>query len=365
MHVTSLELRQFRSYERLELTPGEGMNVFVGQNAVGKTNLLEALHLCCTARSHRTSRDEEMIRWGQRGGFVRVRTLQRDGTHEISVHLTRERGQKKTVRIAQRQAERIGELFGHVFGVLFSPEDLFLIKGGPSERRRFLDMQLSQLRPDYFYALQRAARALSQRNALLREIEHRPSMKSTLDLWDEQLAEAGATVAAGREQFAGALQELAREEHAFLTDGRERLTLGMVGVASGAPDPKAVLLERLRATRQEDLRRGTTTTGVHRDDLALAINGKDARLYASQGQQRTAVLALKLAQTAFARREKGETPILMLDDVMSELDPERRRQLCARIDTMQTFVTCTDLSDLAGAADGRRYAVHAGGLEPM
>ena len=266
------------------------------------------------------------------------------------------------MRIGARQAERIGELFGHVCGVLFSPEDLSIVKDGPAERRRFLDMQLSQLRPQYFYSLQRAVRTLNQRNALLKEIAKHPSLLPTLDMWDEQLARVGAEIAQSRRQAIAFLDEEARRAHASLTDGREELRLWYISQTVDAPDAAEQLLGRLRAARSEDLRRMTTTVGIHRDDMGVTINGKEARTFASQGQQRSAVLSLKLAQLEMAARETGEAPILMLDDVMSELDPQRRRQLIERIDRVQTFVTCTDLSDLAGARQGAVYHVENGTL---
>lgn len=360
MRVKSLILRDFRSYERAEIAPAPGMNVFAGPNAQGKTNLLEAIHLCCTGRSHRTSRDEDLIRWGCAGAKATVSAEQKDGGHEVSVVLLRGQKKKKNVLIGARQAERIGELFGHVCGVLFSPEDLSIVKGGPGERRRFLDMQLSQLRPRYFYALQASAHALAQRNALLREIAEKPSLAGTLDLWDEQLALAGDAVVRGRREVTDALSRLAGDEHRRLTDGAEALSLRLVSEAAKEDHPGETLLRRLRETREEDIRRGTTTTGVHRDDLILSINGKDARVFASQGQQRTAVLSLKLAQAGFAETERGEPPILMLDDVMSELDPARRRLLASRINRLQTFVTCTDPADLSGAPEGLLFRVEGG-----
>lgn len=362
MRVTSLSLRDFRSYEQAEVIPGEGMTVFSGPNAQGKTNLLEALHLCCTGRSHRTSRDEEMIRWGTPGSRVKVFSQQRDGTHEVTVSLLRGQKKKKNVMIGARRAERIGELFGHVFSVLFSPEDLQIVKGGPSERRRFIDMQLSQLRPVYFYSLQAYMHALNQRNALLRAIAERPDLSDTLESWDEQLAREGAKIVRGRREVIECLSADASLEHLRLTDEKETLRLRYVSEAAEAEDPESFLLRRLAETRQDDMRRQTTTTGVHRDDLAVSINGKDARVYASQGQQRSVVLSLKLAQTTFAERERGEPPVLMLDDVMSELDPQRRRLLIGRIDRMQTFVTCTDIADLAGAPQGKIYEVREGRL---
>ena len=225
-----------------------------------------------------------------------------------------------------------------------------------------MDMQLSQLRPTYFYALQRAVRTLNQRNALLKEIARNSSLLPTLDMWDEQLARVGAVICENRREAVAKLGELARSAHLSLTDGREELNLRYVSQVADASNVYEALLARLSRARSEDLRRMTTTVGVHRDDIAITIDGKEARTFASQGQQRSAVLSLKLAQLELAGQESGEAPILMLDDVMSELDPNRRRQLIERIDRVQTFVTCTDLSDLAGARQGAVYRVEKGEL---
>ena len=360
MHVKSLSLKNFRNYGQAIITPSSGVTVFTGPNAQGKTNILEALHLCCLGRSHRTARDEELIRWGEKSARVQIQTQQQDGTHEVTILLDKAQKKKKTVRIGARQADRIGELLGHVCGVLFSPEDLSIVKEGPAERRRFLDMQLSQLRPQYFYSLQRAVRTLNQRNALLKEIAKNSALLPTLDMWDEQLALIGSEIAYNRREAIAVLSEEAKKAHASLTGGREELRLWYISQTVDAPDARDQLLARLRAARSEDLRRMTTTVGIHRDDIGVTINGKEARNFASQGQQRSAVLSLKLAQLEMAAKETGEAPILMLDDVMSELDPSRRRQLIERIDRVQTFVTCTDLSDLAGAKQGAVYQVANG-----
>ena len=272
MRVKTLSLTQFRNYEQATITPGEGVTVFVGPNAQGKTNVLEALHLCCIGRSHRTSRDEELIRWGADAAKVHIETTQQDGTHDVTILLAKTQKKKKQVRIGSRPAERIGELMGHVCGVLFSPEDLQIVKSGPAERRRFIDMQLSQLRPAYFYALQRAQRALTQRNALLKEIAKHPSLLPTLDAWDEQLCAAGGEIVRNRRQAIEVLSREAAKSHQTLTTGREALHLRYISQAADAPDPEQALLSRMRAARGEDLRRMTTTVGVHRDDIAITIN---------------------------------------------------------------------------------------------
>lgn len=362
MRATKIRLQNFRNYARAELLPDARMTVLTGQNAQGKTNVLEALHLCCLGRSHRTSHDRELIRWGEGAAHVAVEVKHLDGTHDVSITLSREERRRKTVRVGGTQVARIGELMGHVNGVLFAPEDLSIVKEGPSERRHFIDMELSQLRPAYFYALQRYVRALNQRNNLLREMQRRPALKSTLDAWDEQLALAGAEVVCHRRDYIEKLKRAASESHSAIAGGAEALEVSYVTQVKEEEHVDEALMKRLFTAREEDIRRATTTVGPHRDDLRLTVSGKDVRVFGSQGQQRTVVLSLKLAELAVVEEERGETPILMLDDVMSELDPHRRQQLIERIGRVQTIVTCTDLSDLAGAEKGAIYRVEAGRL---
>ena len=362
MIVESLFIKDFRNYEKADIHPGSGMNVFIGKNAQGKTNIIEALYLCCVGRSHRTSKDEVMIRWDQPFGRVTVNSRQSDGGHEVTVILARGQKKKKNIKIGERRAERIGELFGHVCSVLFSPEDLQIVKSGPSERRRFIDMQLSQISSSYFYYLQRYTKALTQRNALLREIQIKPSMKAVLDMWDEELAESGSKISDIRREAIEALSSLAAEEHRHLTGGSEQLQLRYISSLKDAENIKGTFLDQLYAGREDDIRRQSTGTGIHRDDISIRINGRDTRTYGSQGQQRSVVLSLKMGQLAYFTKEKGETPILLLDDVMSELDVSRREALGERINQIQTFVTCTDLSDLGNQHNGVFYEVDQGSL---
>ncbi len=365
MRVTSIELRHFRNYREAGFAPDPRLTVLTGQNAQGKTNVLEALHLCCLGRSHRTSHDKELIAWGQDRASVKVSVRQRDGTHDVGIVLHRQEAKRKQVLVGGKPVARIGELMGHFHGILFSPEDLSIVKDGPGERRRFLDMELSQLRPVVFYALQRYVRALSQRNNLLRELQRNPALRSTLDSWDEQLAQAGAAVVLHRRTYTEALALAARANHTAIAGGGEPLLVRYQTQIEGDGDQAALteqFLQRLRRAREEDIRRATTSVGPHRDELRLSLGDKEARVYGSQGQQRTIVLALKLAELDVVRAERGENPVLLLDDVMSELDPFRRQQLVERIAGVQTIVTCTDLSDLGGAQPGAVYQVQAGTL---
>lgn len=352
MIVKQVILKDFRSYAACELAPCEGVTVLTGKNAQGKTNALEAVYLACAARSHRTRQERELIRWGSECASVRVYAERRDGGHDVEIILPA--AGRRIIKISGQKVSKSGELMGHITGVLFSPEDLNMIKDGPAERRRFIDMALSQLRPAYFYALQRYARALRQRNELLRRQEY-----DTLDEWDAQLALAGAEVARHRSWYIARLNAAARAAHSHIAVDSEAL-----GVEY-APGATGDLLERLREAREGDMRRMTTSVGAHRDDMRVIIDSRDARIYASQGQQRTAALSLRLAEMDVMRDETGELPLLMLDDVMSELDPERRRRLVSRLEGVQAIITCTDPADLAGANIGAMYRVEDSELQKM
>ncbi len=361
MRAQWLQLNDFRNYARAELRAAAGITALTGDNAQGKTALLEALYLCCTGRSHRTPRDRELIRWGQPLARVAVVVEQSDGSHEVEIALP-EAGRKQ-VKVNGTAIARSGELMGHVCGVLFSPEDLSLVKDGPAERRRFIDMELSQIRPAYYYALQRYQRALTQRGRLLRDGFRDESLLKTLPSWDEQLASSGASIIEYRRAFSQKLAAHAGRVHAGLSGGQEvldvRYACSINSDESGAELAQA-LYGALDRARSSDLARGATSVGPHRDDLALTLNGVDARAYGSQGQQRSCALSLKLAELKVMHEETGEHPILMLDDVLSELDPSRRRQLLEALGDVQTLITCTDPADLAGAQVSQLLSIKNG-----
>lgn len=358
MKIRSVQLTDFRNYTAAEIVPCEGVTVFTGDNAQGKTNILEAVYLTCTGRSHRTNHDKEMIRSGADCARVRVNTEHADGRHDVEIILSN--AERRRIKVAGNTVSKSGEMLGHVTGVLFSPEDLRTVRDGPAERRRFVDMELSQLRPAYYYALQRYNRALKQRGALLKEMAFGAFPPETLDMWDESLAESGALIMDMRRDFLSKINAAAAEIHESVAGDNEKMTVeyapSLETQETGAYLKKA-LLNALAAARGQDMRRMTTSVGPHRDDVRVQLNGMDARAYGSQGQVRTCALALKLSELEIMRRESGEAPVLMLDDVMSELDPGRRRMLIGRLKGVQTLVTCTDLSDLAGADFGRIFRV--------
>ncbi len=358
MRIDQLTLKNYRNYTECALRPCEGVTVLYGDNAQGKTNALEAVYLCCTGRSHRTSHDRELIMIGSDSAYVKCVGVRRDGAHDVEIAINQ--AGKRRVKVNGNVVSRSGELLGHITGVLFSPEDLRMVKDAPAVRRRFMDMEISQLRPAYYYALQRYNRALKQRNALLKELALGGKGADALDIWDRELSLSGAEIVCARGSFIKKLQKSAEHIHAAISGGKETLTLKYEPDAGSDKDAKEtaqILKSALKAQAESDIRRGATGTGPHHDDVGIFIGDMDARFFASQGQVRTCALSLKLSEIELITDETGETPVLMLDDVMSELDPDRRRQLVDRLEGVQTLITCTDRNDLAGANAGKLYKV--------
>jgi len=361
MELHRLFLRDFRNYSELDLTFDASVHVIYGANASGKTNILEAIYYLATASSHRTHRAHELIRWGAPGFFIKaqVRRHSRLTTLEF---LYDEQG-RRGFKVNGVSKQSTGELYGRFSAVFFSPEDLQLVKGAPSVRRRFLDFELSQASDNYSQFLAEYRRALTQRNNLLKEFRSRGRAPGLLDVWNEQLVRYGVEVMVRRMRALQDLSSLLRVEHNRLTSGEEELRLTYDcsvcdrPLALTVPPDKERLTrlfgERLEAQHDEEIARGYTLCGPHRDDLVFVLDSNDARSFASQGQQRTIVLALKLAAVSWLEDKLGESPVLLLDDVLSELDPTRRQRLLERaVGGVQTFITCTDLSDVQGEVPG-------------
>lgn len=360
MRITGLRLHDFRGYRQVLLSPPEGVTILVGENGAGKTNLLEAVHLCCLGKSHRTALDKEMIRKGQETAAVQLTVERKDGRHEVGVRLYENARKKKLIYVNGKIAGRMGELMGHATCVIFSPEDLALVKEGPQTRRRFLDMLLSQQQRAYFYALQTYMSALKQRNALLKSGDLRQ-----LNAWDEQLAAAAAPVVRLRRETCASLNTRA-QTHYFYIGGREEETFALRyrSALSESADIKADMLKGLEICREEDQRRQTTCFGPHRDDIDLFLCGEPMKAFASQGQMRTAALSLKLAAFDLLEASQGEPPLMLLDDVLAELDPERRRRLITCIGRAQALLTCTDQTDFIGARPACILQVKNGEILP-
>ncbi len=339
MIVESLELQNFRNYERALFSFDSGTNIFYGDNAQGKTNVLEALQVCATTKSQRGSRDSEMIRFGEEESHIRLFYQKHGLSHKIDIHL-RKTG-KKGAAVDGIPIRRAADLLGQLHIVSFFPEDLGIIKNSPRDRRRFLDSQLCQLDKMYMSRLTDYNKIIVQRNALLKDMRFAETIEPALDVWDEQMAVYGSHLIRRREKFLQQLNMLVKEIHAELTEGRENIELRY------EPDVQAVqFADELRKSREKDLKWKVSSRGPHRDDFQVKINGIDIRHYGSQGQQRSAALSLKLSEIRLVKEIIKDTPILLLDDVLSELDNNRQKMLLHSIENIQTFLTCTGMDGL-------------------
>lgn len=367
MQVNSLQLRNYRNYSELSLDLSSGINIFLGANAQGKTNILEAIYYASLARSHRTSTDTDLISWGAPGAIVRLSFARLNVDNKIELQFVRDKRRKI---LAGGQAIRPKELIGMLNTVLFSPEDLFLVKGAPALRRRFLDSEISQASPTYYQNLKEYTRIVTQRNTLLKKIKERAASADMLDLWDDQLIGRAVKIWTKRLEAVKKLNMLANLMQRRISSCLENLaiTYEIHGAEGDVTKELASWYNRvLREKRELDIIRGTTSRGPHHDDLVLAVNGINLRSFGSQGQQRTGVLSLKLAELEFLRSETGEYPVLLLDDVMSELDASRRRELLEfiRRERIQTIITATDAAYFPGTDFGTYFAVQQGTVRPM
>lgn len=338
MNIRSIELKNFRNYENLEISFDEGTNILFGDNAQGKTNILEAAYMSGTTKSHKGSRDKEMIRFGEEEAHLKTVVVRGGREYQIDMHLKKNRA--KGIAIDKVPIKKASELFGILNIVFFSPEDLNIIKNGPAERRRFLDSELCQLDRIYLSDLTNYNKILAQRNKLLKDMIYRPSLSDTLPVWDMQLIETGKKIIRRRKQFVDELREIVSDIHYRISGGKEELFLKY------EPNIDDIFFEdELSRAKEKDKKLCQTSVGPHRDDLLFSIGGVDIRKYGSQGQQRTSALSLKLSEIELVKQSISDTPILLLDDVLSELDSNRQNYLLNNISDTQTIITCTGLDE--------------------
>lgn len=347
MYIKKLKLRDFRNYGSLSLDFEKEYNIIYGNNAQGKTNIIEAIFLCASGRSHRTSRDMELLKTGEAGYYVGLSLEKEEGSFSIEANYVKD--ERKKISVNEIPLKKTGDLMGILNAVIFSPEDLFIIKEGPSERRRFLDITISQLKPAYFFDLQQYAKILFQRNSLLKELSNRRDLLETLDVWNHHLIKMGAKIMRTRREFIEKLNKRASVRHQKLTNGAEELAIGYVPSFDLEEGDDVPAIERkfeneLKSVSSREILKGATLRGPQRDDYDIILNGMSTKIYGSQGQQRTSVLSLKLAEIDIMKEETGEYPVLLLDDVLSELDGSRQEYLFGSIENIQTFITCTDRS---------------------
>ena len=338
MNIRSIELKNFRNYENLEISFDEGTNILFGDNAQGKTNILEAAYMSGTTKSHKGSRDREMIRFGEEEAHLKTVVVRGGREYQIDMHLKKNRA--KGIAIDKIPIKKASELFGILNIVFFSPEDLNIIKNGPAERRRFLDSELCQLDRIYLADLTNYNKILAQRNKLLKDMIYRPSLSDTLPVWDMQLIETGKKIIRRRKQFVDELREIVSDIHYRISGGKEELFLKY------EPNINDIFFEdELSRAKEKDKKLCQTSVGPHRDDLLFSIGDVDIRKYGSQGQQRTSALSLKLSEIELVRKSISDTPVLLLDDVLSELDSSRQNYLLNNISDTQTIITCTGLDE--------------------
>lgn len=338
MIVDSIMLENYRNYKSLELKFDAGTNILYGDNAQGKTNVLEAIYVSSTTKSHRGSKDKEMISFDADEAHIKTIFLKNDIRYRIDVHLRQSKA--KGIAINGIPIKKASELFGIVNVVFFSPEDLNIIKDGPSKRRRFVDMELCQLDKFYVNNLINYNKTINQRNKLLKDMYYDDSLITTLDVWDMQLAKYGIEIIKRRKKFINELNDIIGEIHSKLTGGKETLSV----IYEPSVDDTE-FANTLSLNRERDLRIKSTMSGPHKDDICFVIKGNDIRKYGSQGQQRTAALSLKLSEIELVKRITKDTPILLLDDVLSELDSNRQNYLLNSINNIQTIITCTGLDE--------------------
>ncbi len=349
MLLTQLRLHDFRNYHQLSFTPHKGITVIMGENGAGKTNLLEAVHLCCLGKSHRTNNDRDMIRDEFETCGVHAKVMRNSGLNEVGVRIFKKRRRKKIIYVNGKIVPRIGDMMGYVTCVMFAPEDLDIIKGGPQNRRRYIDMLLSKSDPEYFFALQSYNNVLKQRNALLKTIA-RGEQLHALDVWDEQLSIKSSPLVERRRKAIEALSKLASEQYDNISGRKnEVFKIEYDSQLKDSASPAEELYKILKKNRNDDIRRQSTSYGPHRDDISMLLLGNDMKSFASQGQIRTAALALRLSEMDILYNQQKEAPILLLDDVLSELDEKRRVRLIRCLKSTQTIITCTDMDDLRGA----------------
>lgn len=338
MVIKSLKLKNYRNYELLDMTFDSKTNILYGDNAQGKTNILEALYLSGTTKSHRGTKDRDLIQFGREESHLETIVEKKGMEFQIDMHL--KKNSPKGIAINKIPIRKASELFGIVHFVFFSPEDLNIIKDGPAGRRRFIDLELSQIDKVYLSNLSNYNRIINQRNSLLKELYRQEHLMDTLDIWDMQLAQYGEKVMEGRQKFIQQVNQIISDIHYKLTGGRERITLSYESSIGNLS-----LEQALKKNRERDIRMKSTSIGPHRDDLCFLSGDLDIRKFGSQGQQRTAALSLKLSEIELVKEVIRDTPILLLDDVLSELDKHRQNYLLDSIHDIQTVITCTGLDE--------------------
>ena len=334
MYIEEIKLNNFRNYKNQEIKLKKGINLFYGNNAQGKTNIIESIFVCSMGKSFRARKDKELINFNNENASVEIKYLKKDRDGKIKYII----GENKNIFINNIQIKKMSEVLGNINIVLFSPEDINIIKDGPKNRRKFLNMMISQLRPNYIYTYNLYLKILEQRNNYLKNINLQNKNDDLLDIYDEKLAEFGNIINKYRDEFINKIKEKIEDIHRKVTEEKEEIKIKYISDCFN----KEKFINNLKENRNQDILKGHTTIGIQRDDIYFYINSKKIDIYGSQGQQRTSILSLKLAELEIVKDEMGEYPILLLDDFMSELDNKRRENFLKNIKDTQIIITCTD-----------------------
>ena len=338
MWIKNIKIKNFRNYEQEEIKLEKNINIFYGKNAQGKTNIIEAIFLCSLGKSFRAKKDNEMIKLNEQNAIVEIEYEKSDRDGKIKIEI----GNKKNIYLNGIKIKKLSELLGNLNIVIFTPDDIGILKGGPQNRRRFLDIMISQLRPNYMHVLNLYLKTIEQRNNYLRQIKEEHKDENLLEIWDEKLAEYAIKIYEYRKEFIEKIIKKINIIHQNITNGEEEIELEYITEC----DDKEKYLELLKQRRKLDIIKGFTTKGIHRDDFMIYINKKEIKIFGSQGQNRTAMLSLKLAELQVIYDEIGENPILLLDDFMSELDKTRRKNFLENIEGTQVIITGTEKLDI-------------------
>ena len=333
MWIKKIKINNFRNYKQQEIVLEENINIFYGENAQGKTNIIEAIFLGSMGKSFRAKKDKEMIRLEMEKAEIEIEYQKSDRDGKIKIEVSN----KKTIFLNGIKLKKLSELLGNINIVIFTPEDINILKGGPQNRRRFLDIMISQLKPNYMYEINLFIKNLEQRNNYLRQIREEKKDENLLDVWDEKLAEYATIVFQYRNEYIKKISQKIKKIHGEITDEKEEIEIEYQSECKTKEEYLKILKER----RKLDILKGFTTKGIHRDDFVIYINKKQIDIYGSQGQHRTAILSLKLAELNIVREEIGENPILLLDDFMSELDEKRIYNFLNKIENTQVVITVT------------------------
>lgn len=337
MKVKKVELFNYRNYLINTIEFGDGLNVIEGHNAQGKTNLVEAVYFCAVGKSFRATREKEVINWDKEIAKIKVTIEKEIGQKIIEIFFSK--NQKKTIKIDGIPIKKIGELMGELNAVFFAPDELKLIKDSPEDRRRFMDVSLSQTYKDYFYTLSKYNKILQSRNKCLKSYVDETALKPMLNVYNLQLADCMLKIKKYRQRFIEKLSPYAKMVHEYITSKEETINLEYVGIAENTTQE---IVNCLASNFEKDVKLGYTTYGVHRDDVKVSVNGVDVRVFGSQGQQRTCALSMKLAELEIIKQDTSKVPILLLDDVLSELDDARKLRLLKFCTKAQTLLTCTE-----------------------